>query len=49
MAARAGRDMTVEEFDAWCAARRTVGDVLEASAEEGGPRVSLVPDPVRLR
>jgi len=48
MAARAGRDMTIEEFDAWCAARRGVEDVLEASAEEGGPRVSLVPDPVSV-
>jgi len=32
MAARVGRDMTVEEFDAWCATRRGVEDVLEASA-----------------
>ena len=48
MAARAGRDMTVEEFDAWCAARRGVDDVMEASAEEGGPRVSLVPDPISV-
>ena len=48
MAARAGRDMTIEEFDTWCEARRNVGDVLEATAEEGGPRVSLVPDPVSV-
>lgn len=48
MAARAKRDMTVEEFDAWSAAKRGVEDVMEASAEEGGPRVSLVPDPVSV-
>ncbi len=39
------RDMTIEEFDAWCAAKRDVADVQEACAEEGGPRVSLVPMP----
>lgn len=48
MAARAKRDMTIEEFDAWSAARRGVEDVMEASAEEGGPRVSLVPDPISV-
>jgi hypothetical protein len=37
--------MTVEEFDAWCAAQRNVADAKEACAEEGGPRVSLVPLP----
>ena len=47
MARRAarGRDMTIEEFDAWADARRNVDAVLEATAEEGGPRVSLVPEP----
>ena len=48
MATRAKRDMTVEEFDIWSAAQRGVKDVMEASAEEGGPRVSLVPDPVSV-
>ncbi len=48
MAQRAKRDMTVEQFDAWCAARRDVKEVMEASAEEGGPRVTLVPDPVSV-
>ena len=48
MAARAGRDMTIEEFDAWCAARRRVEEVMEATAEEGGPCVSLVPQPVSV-
>ena len=43
MATRVKRDMTVEEFDAWAAAQRNVADVKDASAEEGGPRVSLVP------
>ena len=48
MATRAKRDMTVQEFDAWSAAKRGVEDVMEASGEEGGPRVSLVPDPVSV-
>jgi hypothetical protein len=40
--------MTLEEFDAWCEARRNVAEVNEACAEEGGPRVSLVPKPVSV-
>ena len=48
MAARTGRDMTVEEFNRWCAARNDVREVLEATAEEGGPRVSLVPKPTSV-
>jgi hypothetical protein len=48
MAQRAKRDMTVAQFDAWCAARRDVREVMEAGAEEGGPRVTLVPDPVSV-
>lgn len=48
MAQRAGRDMTVAQFDAWCSAREAVADVQEAGAEEGGPRVTLVPDPVSV-
>jgi hypothetical protein len=48
MATRARRDMTLEEFDAWADARRNVAEVNEACAEEGGPRVSLVPDPVSV-
>ena len=47
MARRAAkRDMTNEEFDAWCEATRRVEDVLEVCAEEGGPTVSLVPTPL---
>ena len=45
MATRARRDMTLEEFDAWAAAQRNVADARDAAAEEGGPRVSLVPVP----
>ena len=45
MARRRGRDMTIEEFDAWSASRKDVSDELAASAEEGGPRVSFVPVP----
>jgi hypothetical protein len=48
MAARAGRDMTIEEFDAWAAAQRNVADAKDACAEEGGPRVSLVPRPTSV-
>jgi hypothetical protein len=48
MATRARRDMTVEEFDAWAAARQSVEEAQEACAEEGGPRVSLVPDPISV-
>ena len=48
MATRAKRDMTLEEFDAWAAARRNVEDAKEACAEEGGPRVSLVPRPTSV-
>ena len=45
MALRSNRDWTVEEFDEWCAASRNVDAVMEATAEEGGPRVSMVPKP----
>ena len=45
MASRTDRDTTLEEFDRWSDASRDVRDVLEATAEEGGPRVSFVPDP----
>jgi hypothetical protein len=40
--------MTVEEFDQWGESRRNVDEVLEATAEEGGPRVSLVPEPTGM-
>ena len=43
MARHANRDMTVEEFDAWCASRRRVEDMREAADERGGPSLSLVP------
>ena len=45
MALRSNRDMTIEEFNQWCDARRDVDEVMEVTAEEGGPRVSLVPEP----
>ena len=48
MALRSNRDMTVEEFDRWSDARRDVEEVMEATAEEGGPRVSLVPEPTSV-
>jgi len=37
--------MTVEEFDAWSAAKGRQDDVADAADEEGGPRLSLVPVP----
>lgn len=48
MAAQAKRNMTVEEFDAWCVARRKIAEVNESCAEEGGPTVSLVPVPASV-
>lgn len=45
MATRAGQDMTVEEFEAWSAARKEIAEVATASGEQGGPRLSLVPLP----
>jgi hypothetical protein len=41
------REMTVEEFDAWSAARDREEATLKAADEEGGPRLSLVPQPDR--
>lgn len=45
MAARAkpGREMTLEEFDAWSAARGRVATVAKLADEGGGPSMSLVP------
>ncbi|MEO5972838.1 MAG: hypothetical protein ABIP91_05700 [Sphingomicrobium sp.] len=48
MAARAQRDQTLEEFDAWAAAERNTEAAREIAGEEGGPRVSLVPVPDSL-
>jgi hypothetical protein len=48
MATRAKRDMTPEEFEDWIVARRNVEEVNEATAEEGGLRVSLVPVPTSV-
>lgn len=43
----AAREMSVEEFDAWVAARDREDAVATAADEEGGPRLSLVPLPDR--
>jgi hypothetical protein len=48
MATQLRREMTLEEFDAWAAARRNVSETHEACAEEGGPRVSLAPKPTSV-
>ena len=45
MARRATKEMTVEEFDAWCAARKRTAAVAESADEDGGPRLTLVPFP----
>jgi hypothetical protein len=43
MARRIAKEITVEEFDAWCASSNKIDAVAEAADEEGGPRLSLVP------
>ena len=43
--ARAGRDLTVEEFDAWSAASTKFKKARAAADEGGGPALSLVPLP----
>lgn len=48
MARRLSRDWTVEEFDKWSQAQSDVEDTLAATEEEGGPRVTLVPDPTSV-
>jgi hypothetical protein len=44
MARRRSKEMTVEEFDAWVAATDRIEAVAEAADEQGGPRLSLVPE-----
>jgi len=41
----AAQDLSLEEFDAWCAAEGQAAAVVEAADETGGPRLSLVPPP----
>lgn len=48
MALRSSRECSIEEFERWFEATNRVKDVLEATAEEGGPRVSLVPEPTSV-
>ncbi len=43
MTKRKSKDMTVEEFDEWCAATDKFDKVADAADEVGGPRLSLVP------
>ncbi len=45
MAARAGRDLTVEEFEAWCESSQKYSAIADAADEGGGPALSLVPLP----
>ena len=48
MARRSQREMTMEEYDHWSDETKKVARVMKTSAEEGGPRVTLVPDPVSM-
>src|SRR5205085_7221448 len=41
------RDMSLEEFEDWMAATDKFEAVAEAADEEGGPRLSLVPETAR--
>lgn len=41
--ARGAKDISVEEFEAWCSAADKVAAVADAADEAGGPRLSLVP------
>lgn len=43
MGRAAGKEMTIEEFDDWCAAKDREEAIAKAADEEGGPRLSLVP------
>lgn len=44
-----GRDMTIEQFDQWSANVASTGRATSAGGEEGGPRVTLVPDPISVK
>lgn len=46
---RERRDMTLEEFNQWSADVARAKGVTAASGEEGGPRVSFVPDPISVK
>ena len=46
--ARSSRDMTTEEYAAWNTATAAIKQTLAATAEEGGPSVSLVPIPASV-
>jgi hypothetical protein len=48
MARRLSRDWTVEDYEKWSRAQGDVDRTLAATEEEGGPRVSLVPDPTSV-
>ena len=48
MARRSSREMTMEEFNIWSDETKKVARVMKTSAEEGGPRVTLVPDPISM-
>lgn len=40
---RRKRDLTIEEYDAWSAARKNFEETAKSADEGGGPRLSLVP------
>ena len=41
---RQSRDMTVEEFDQWAKAQKQVEEQARSAGEQGGPRLTLVPE-----
>jgi hypothetical protein len=45
MARKVSKDITVEEFEDWCAATDKFEALAETAGEVGGPRLSLVPLP----
>lgn len=44
---RYSREMHIDDYEAWSAAQKRHDAVVEAADEEGGPRLSLVPQPER--
>ena len=47
MARRVQRDMTIEEFEALEEAEERIALVQQVADEEGGPCLSMIPEPVK--
>lgn len=48
MARRVPKEMSWEQYQEWRAAKSEVAEVMEAAAEVGGPRLSMVPEAVNM-